>query len=425
MQHISSSRLRFSKRIQAFLFGFSISAIVIISFFAGAIADRIFVIKPIDYVLDQKSIAVFDSVKFERLLAELETSDLQSIDGASRLSDLLRSSSPELEVGYEFGVADVAERASKSVVTVSAKTERRVMDPFSSFFGFNPFGMPLPEPRTELIQRDIGTGFVVEGGLIVTNRHVVDDRSAEYLIIDKNDVEYEVINIYRDPQIDLAILRVEGMNDVPALEFSDSEEIRVGQGVIAIGTALGKFRHTVTTGVVSGLGRGIQATDGRSVDTLEGVIQTDAAINPGNSGGPLLDSRGRVIGVNVATSARAENIGFAIPINTVQASIDNFNQTGQFERPFLGIRYQMISEQAALLNEVPQGAYIIEVLENSSAQKAGLKIGDILIEFDGVALKDDSLASIINTKKVGDRVTVTYWRDAKKQTMNIELLSQE
>jgi serine protease Do len=403
-------------QVKTFLLGLSFSAIFIISFFVGALADRLFVFKPVDYLVNTSFLTGLINTQ---LKSQTNNQRNQLLGDFSNQSSLL---SQIEDLNTEFGVADVAESAGESVVTVSAKAEQPVYDPYSSFFGFYPFGFEnLRPPEPELIQKDIGTGFVVSGGLIVTNRHVVDDPSFDYLIIDKNDVEYEVVEIYKDPEADLAILKAKDMNQLSALELGDSDQLRVGQGVIAIGTALGEFRHTVTTGVVSGLGRGIQATDGRSIESMQGVIQTDAAINPGNSGGPLLDGSGKVIGVNVATSVRAENIGFAIPINIVKASIDNFNNTGQFERPFMGVRYQMISEQSALLNEVPQGAYIIEVLPNSSASEADLRVEDILIEFDGVKLKDQSLASLINSKKVGDVVEVVYWRDSKQETKTLTL----
>jgi serine protease Do len=397
----------FTPQVKTFLLGLSISIILLVSFFAGALADRVFVIKPLDYLFDGQS---------ARRVTQIHNP--QTSEDATLLGNLFSGNG-------DFGVADVAASASESVVTVSVKRERRIVDPLEGLFGFNPFGPGSSQaPRIEQIQQDIGTGFVVEGGLIVTNRHVVETREYEYLIIDKNDVEYQVTDIYRDPEIDLAILKIDSKDALPPLPLGDSEALRVGQGVIAIGTALGEFRHTVTTGVVSGLGRGIEATDGRRLESIEGVIQTDAAINPGNSGGPLLDSAGRVIGVNVATSARAENIGFAIPINTVQASIDNFNQTGQFERPFMGIRYQMISEQAALLNEVPQGAYLVEVLPDSSASEAGFQEGDILVEFDGVKVKDENLAALINSKKIGDTVPVVFWRENRQETKQVRLRGQ-
>ena len=143
------------------------------------------------------------------------------------------------------------------------------------------------------------------------------------------------------------------------------------------------------------------------------MLQTDAAINPGNSGGPLINSQGEVVGVNVATTT-ADNISFAIPINVVKVAIDNFNETGQFDRPMLGVRYSMISEQAALMNEVPQGAYVVEVVQGSSADRAGIKSGDIIVEFDGQKLGDEQdLAQMINQQKIGKTIQIRLWRNSE------------
>src|SRR3990167_4970017 len=243
----------------------------------------------------------------------------------------------------ESAVIEVAEKVSPSVVTVSVVRQSDSFDPLSDPFG----SLRLPgrgQPATQ--DRDIGSGFIIDAdGLVVTNKHVVDDPSETYRVATKDDTVYEVKKIYRDPTNDLAILKI----DPPAgglrpIELGDSGALKVGQFVIAIGTALGEFRHTVTTGVISGLGRGIQAGNelGGGIETLDDVIQTDAAINPGNSGGPLLDRNGRVIGVNVAVAGGAQNIGFALPINVIKESLANFKETGQFNRPQFGVRYRML-----------------------------------------------------------------------------------
>jgi serine protease Do len=179
--------------------------------------------------------------------------------------------------------------------------------------------------------------------------------------------------------------------------------------------------------VVSGLGRGITAGSvfEGSAERLDNVIQTDAAINPGNSGGPLLNSAGQVIGINVAVAAGGQNIGFAIPINVIKEAIENFNKTGKFERPFVGIRYRMINRDVALMNDVPQGAYVVEVITNSPADKAGIKAGDIVTKFNDQSLKDENvdLAKLISQKKVGEKITLTIWRDGKE--MEKEVILQE
>jgi len=315
-------------------------------------------------------------------------------------------------------IIDVVEKAAPSVVTVSISKTEKV--PLLDFDFFNQFNFKTQEKK---IEQDIGSGFVVDGGLVVTNKHVVSDTSAKYTVIDKDDKTYEVSAIYRDPANDMAILKINA--SLPALPLGSSNQLKVGQLVIAIGTALGEFRQTVTTGVISGLGRGITAGSAFEgyVERLDDVIQTDAAINPGNSGGPLLNSAGEVIGINVAVAGEAENIGFAIPINIIKESLKSFKETGEFKRPFLGVEYQMISKKAALLNEVPQGAYVQRVVEGSSAEKAGLKEGDIITEVDGKSLGEDpsGLAKAINEKKVGGEMEIKYWRNSETKTVKIKL----
>ena len=327
--------------------------------------------------------------------------------------------------------ANIAEELSDSVVTVSikklnVKTDLNdILDPFN-FFNLYPKRMnPNIKPEYEEIQQDIGTGFVVGNEkFVITNKHVVSDIEAKYKIIDKNDKEYDVSKIYRDPSNDLAILEVKDLS-VDSIYLGDSDKLRVGDDVVAIGTALGEFRHTVTTGVISGLGRGITASDGFGgfVESLENIIQTDAAINPGNSGGPLINRCGEVIGVNVAVSRNAENIGFAIPINVVKNSLENFNKTGKFERAMLGVRYNMISEQAALRNEVPVGAYVAEVVEGSSADEGGIKEGDIITSFNGEKLVNKNLADLVSKTKIGDKVKVKVfrWEESRELELNITM----
>lgn len=324
----------------------------------------------------------------------------------------------------ETVVTEVAERVSPSVVTVSYKQTTPVMeqyflDPFGMFGGRRPTG------QLDTQQVDIGSGFIVDSsGLVVTNKHVVSQGVAsDYKVVLKDESEHQVEKIWRDPVNDLAILKIESGN-YAQIELGDSNSLKVGNFVIAIGTALGEFRHTVTTGVVSGLGRGITAGDGfTGAEKLDNVIQTDAAINPGNSGGPLLNSVGQVIGVNVAVSQSANNIGFALPINVVKESLGSFNTTGQFDRPFFGVRYQMVSKEQGILNNVPAGAYVVEIVTDSSAAKAGIKKGDIVTKFDGqeVVSVGNGLVELLSKKKIGDKVEVEIWREGKMQKVNVEL----
>ncbi|MCL5004027.1 MAG: trypsin-like peptidase domain-containing protein [Patescibacteria group bacterium] len=335
-------------------------------------------------------------------------------------------------VTEESVVIDVVKKVTPSVVTVSIK---KTVSPsplsdlgplFDPFGFFNNFQTP-PQSSPQNVQEDIGSGFIISAdGLVVTSKHVVSDTQAGYQIITADNKTYDVQKIYRDPGNDLAILKISPPAGVqlPAVEMGDSSKLQVGQMAIAIGTALGEFRSTVTTGVVSGLGRGITAGDplAGSVEQLDNVIQTDAAINPGNSGGPLLNSSGQVIGINTAVSTQGQNIGFAIPINVVKNVIQNFNETGQFNRAFLGVEYRLIDQKTALLNGVPQGAYIMNVVPGSSADKGGLKADDIITKIDGQAINSQSsLANIIAGHKVGDTIAVEYYRDGSTHTTSVTL----
>ena len=369
-----------------------LAVLLVASALGGAVADRLFVIKPLDYLIPRGNFR---------------------IGGESVTAKLVKE---------ESVVIDVAEEAAPSVVTVSIKEERQVSPLFLDPFGA--FGQ-VPRGQTETVEQDIGSGFVVEGNLVVTNKHVVSSAKAEYKVIDRDGHEHAVTKIYRDPANDLAILQVADDGGLAPIELGDSENLKVGQFVIAIGTALGEFRHTVTTGVISGLGRGIEAGDGLGgfVERLDNVIQTDAAINPGNSGGPLLNTTGQVIGINTAV-AGGENIGFAIPINVLRESLTSFEETGRFDRAFLGVRYQQVSKETAILNEVPAGAYLREVVSESPADDGGLQAGDIITKIDGQAVDDqNTLESIIAKHKVRDRVRVDYWRDGKSESVDVVLES--
>lgn len=325
-------------------------------------------------------------------------------------------------VQEESNVIDVVKKVSPSVVTIGVRSAPSEDSPFNIFFG-----IPEIDEENDESEDYIGTGFIVQAdGLIVTNKHVVN-ANAEYFIVDEKGNTYDVDQIYRDPANDIAIVSIKNppAGGLPQTELGTSSNLQVGQSVIAIGTALGEFRNTVTTGVVSGLGRGITAGSAfqRFTERLDNVIQTDAAINPGNSGGPLLNSSGQVIGVNTAISGSGENIGFAIPIDIVKESLDNFDRTGRFERPFLGVSYSIISERAATLNDLPQGALIQQVIEGSSADAAGIQQGDIITEIDGTKIdnEENSLAVLISQKSIGDRIKVTIYRDGETTTLDVVL----
>lgn len=325
-------------------------------------------------------------------------------------------------VTEESVVIATVKKVGPSVVTVAQDIPQT----------FSFFGLPDSDPSQPTEPQNIGSGFIVTSdGLIVTNRHVVSTAEGKYHVITSDDKKYDVQKIYRDPLTDVAIIKINpqqhaGQKLTP-VELGDSSKLQVGQFVIAIGTALGEFKNTVTTGVISGLGRGITAGSFFENDSenIQNVIQTDAAINPGNSGGPLLNSSGQVIGVNTAIAISGQNIGFALPINVIRDSLKNFNETGQFNRPYLGVAYKMIGRDLAILNNLPEGAYVQTVVENSAASRAGVKVGDIITKIDGEKIQArKELSSIISKKKVGDTITLTIWRedDGNGETFDLKAL---
>jgi len=349
--------------------------------------------------------------------------ELNKYLGTTNTQQFLPGSTEKVKVVSEESVViSVVKSAAPSVVTIAAtqglsSSSNQNIDPFSFF------GIPVPNQSQQSLPKEpqnIGSGFIVKSdGFIVTNKHVVSDSTLKYVVVTNNGKKYNISKIYRDPLNDIAIVKINpddnAGNILKPLILGDSDKLQVGQLAIAIGTALGEFNNTVTTGVISGLGRGITAGSVYEGNTeqLSDVIQTDAAINPGNSGGPLLNSNDEVIGVNTAVSESGQNIGFALPINKIKDSINNFNQTGQFNRPYLGVAYAMITKEAALRNELPEGAYIQTVVSGSAADKGGLKVGDIITQVDGqkLVVKTRELSTIISTKKVGDSLEITFYRE--------------
>ncbi len=329
---------------------------------------------------------------------------------------------PVKVVTEESVTINVVKGVGPSVVTVVGEGSAPQSINLGPFSIFN-----IPQDTTP--QQSVGSGFVVSTeGLIITNKHVVSDSTAKYHIVTFDNKNYDVQRIYRDPLNDIAILKIDPSQNagtsLKPVTMGDSSNLQVGQFAVAIGTALGEFRNTVTTGVVSGLGRGITAGDQfqGSAEKLDNVIQTSAAISPGNSGGPLVNSSGQVIGINTAVAASGQNIGFALPINSVKDSLTNFNQTGQFNRPYLGVAYKTVTKAAAILNAVPQGAYVQTVVSGSPADKAGIQNGDILTKFDNQDVKEgNELAGLIGKKKVGDTIAISVWRDTKTMTVSVTL----
>ena len=309
----------------------------------------------------------------------------------------------------ENNVINVVENSSHSVVSIAVST------------------LSLSPDRGIVDNRsNIGTGFVVDAdGIIITNQHVVSDVNADYKIITQEGEECDVIEILRDDLNDIAIIRVDTQGkELPALSLGDSDALLVGQDVVAIGTPLGRFAGSATRGIISGLNRSVTAGVnwfGSTARTYEDVIQTDAAVNPGNSGGPLLNLQGEVIGINFATTAAADNISFAIPVNKVKSRLEEYRTFGKFIRPYLGITYQMISEfEAFYYTDVVPGALVLRVDPISPAFEAGLQRGDIITQF-GEKVVDRFFGDIIQEFKVGEEVDVVLFRDGEIETLTVIL----
>ncbi len=328
-------------------------------------------------------------------------------------------------------IASIAKKVGPSVVSVDVVTESAASQQPTDLFGF---GGATQQPQS---QEAAGTGIVISSdGLIVTNRHVVPAGTTSVSVTLSDGTEFDNVKVIgrtsENDSLDVAFLKIsdlKGHKLTPA-EIGDSGNVQVGDLVVAIGNALGQFNNTVTSGIISGFGRSVQAGDqsGNSVENLNDLFQTDAAINEGNSGGPLVNSAGQVIGINTAVSGQGQNIGFAIPINDVNGLIKQVLKTGKFERSYLGVRYIPLTAAIAKQLNLKQteGAYVqpapdgadSSVIAGSPAEKAGIKDGDIITAVDGTKIdQEHSLTSLVGRKAVGDNVKLTVLRDGKSITL--------
>lgn len=306
---------------------------------------------------------------------------------------------------------------------------------WEEFFGFK-FRLPeAPEGKQEV---GGGTGFFIsKEGLILTNRHVVSYEDAEYTVITQDGNKYTATVVAKNSLTDVAMIKVDVKNH-PFLELGDSDVLKVGQTVIAIGNALGQYQNSVTKGIISATGRAIMAggAEGGLAQRLENVIQTDAAINPGNSGGPLINLSGEVIGINTAIDVSGQLVGFAIPINSAKSDIESVKKKGKITSAFLGVRYVLINKEIAERNklEVDYGALIIgdrkknelAVIPGSPADKAGLEENDIILEVEGNKItEENSLAKIIRKYKPGDEIKLKFLHDGEEKVVKVKLTEAE
>lgn len=336
------------------------------------------------------------------------------------------------QTDQEQAIIDTVHKASESVVSVIVTKDLPILEQyyvnpfkeFEEFFGPTPFEFQIPRYRqkgTERREIGGGTGFIVSAdGMILTNAHVVSDKEADYTVLTNRGQRYPAKVLARDTLRDLAIIKVENSESFPTLNLGDSDNLQIGQTVVAIGNALGEFRNTVSVGVISGLGRQVTAQGGQTVVTLEDVVQTDAAINRGNSGGPLLNLRGEVIGVNFAIAEQAQNIGFAIPVNKAKKSIEQVKTLGRIAYPFLGVRYTLLKDGGALVQKGDSGEPA--VFPDSAAEKAGLKEGDVILEFNGEKITtENTLAKLIMEYNPGDKITLKIKRGETELAVEVVL----
>jgi serine protease Do len=345
--------------------------------------------------------------------------------------------SPVETVVKEEPLVTMVAKANPAVVSVVVTKDVPVYEQYYETFG--PWGVfSVPRVRENGTQeREVGggSGFIVSNdGLIVTNNHVVVDEVARYSIVLTDGTIYTVDVLARDADLDVAILKINQPIEkaLSYLDFGDSTKLQLGQTVVAIGNALAEFQNSISVGVVSGLSRSIVASDqwGRS-EQLDQVIQTDAAINPGNSGGPLLNKEGEVIGVNVATSRGADNIGFALPAEMVKQAVDSVKEHGEIIRPYLGVRYAIITPRLAKANNlsVEYGVLIVRgqtpeelaVMPGSPADKAGLQENDIILSVDGFDLKETQLTSLLRAKTVGQVIILRILSKGEEKTVLVTL----
>lgn len=339
-------------------------------------------------------------------------------------------------MAYASPITQIAKKVCPAVITIVVSKD---LPKVEGFYLFPYGGRDLIMPKIKKGQREMtkiggGSGFIISSdGYILTSCHVVQDPKAEYTIILDPENKFPAGVLARDPINDIAILKIQPKKELPFIELADSSIVEIGEEVVAVGNALGEFHDTVSSGIVSGLSRYIQANNDltNQAERLRGLIQTDAAINPGNSGGPLVNMEGKVIGINTAMIMGAQSIGFAIPINYAKKDLEEVKKYGKIKFPFIGIKYVIISKEMAEKNKLPvnDGVLIVRealgespIIKGSAAEKAGLKEFDIILEANGEKITGKTpFSHILQKCKIGEEIELKILRDKKEKTIKIKL----
>jgi len=338
---------------------------------------------------------------------------LQHILGIKNSSlNISTTKTEKLKLEESSAIIDAVKKVTPAVVSITTTATAQ------DFFG-----------RT-VEEQGGGTGFIITNdGLILTNKHVAQAGDS-LSVITSEGKSYNAKTVALDPTNDLAILKIEA-SGLPVVDLGDSNDLQIGQWIIAIGNALGELQNTVTVGVISARERQITAGGGTSQqEQLNNLLQVDAAINSGNSGGPLVNLAGQVVGINTAMATNAQNIGFAIPINQAKSAIDSYKKSGKIIKPFLGVRYTTITKDMidSLNLKVDHGALVgagqgqAAVTSDSPAQKAGIKSGDILLEINGERIDENhTLGALISEYKPDDEIEIKIYRDNKESSIKVKL----
>lgn len=346
------------------------------------------------------------------LISNSRLQDFLGIKGGA--VNITTTKTEKIRLEESSAVIDVVEKVSPAVVSITTKTNAR------DFFG------------QVVEQEGGGTGFIVTNdGLILTNKHVVESGNV-LAVMTLDGKTYDAKIVALDPTNDLAIIKIDATG-LPVVNLGDSNDLQVGQTVIAIGNALGEFQNSVTQGVISARERQLTVGSGSAQEQLNNLLQTDAAINSGNSGGPLLNLSGQVVGINTAIAGNAQNIGFAIPVNQAKSSLESYKKTGKIIKPQLGIRYVTLNKEISKSYNlsVDYGAFVtgrggVAVVSGSAADKAGLKDNDIILEINGERIDENHpLGAMIQKYQAGDEIELKYLRDGKEKTAKVKLGSTE